>query len=157
MPVVVHPGPSAPAPPVVRLEVPEAWAAAPAGDALLRTGGAGTDAPVEVVVRHRAGATTETPDTLLERLAASAGGPGAEVEEPFVVELGGREWTARNVSWDEDGTEVVEVHLVTALAPTPEVARVLHVTGRVAGSGLDADYDQLQQVLETLVVEEAGA
>ncbi|MGG5259001.1 hypothetical protein [Phycicoccus avicenniae] len=157
MPVVAHPGPSAPAPPAVRLEVPETWAAEPADDALLRTAGSGTDAPVEVVVRHRAIDPTASADAVLERLAASAGGPGAEVEDPFLVEIGGREWAARNVSWDEAGSPVVEVHLVTALAATDAAARLLHVTGRVAGSGLDADYDQLQQVLETLVVEEAGA
>lgn len=157
MPVVAHPGPSAPAPPGVRLEVPETWVATPAGDGLLRTGGPGTDAAVTVVVRHRSDPSTDGPDTVLEALATSASGPAGEVEEPFVVEIGGREWHARNVSWDEDGTPVVEVHLVTALQPTPEASRVLHVAGRVAGSGLDTDYDLLQQVLETLVVDEDAA
>ena len=44
----------------------------------------------------------------------------------------------------------------TTLAPAGEgvVSRHVHVVGRVRGSGLDADYDALQGVLETLVVEE---
>lgn len=157
MPVLVHPGPSAPAPPGVRLEVPESWVASPAGDALLRAAGPGVDGRVEVVVRHRADPPEDLAPDLVAALAAAAGGPEGEVEEPFVVEIGGREWHARNVSWDEDGTAVVEVHLVTALPATDEASRVVHVAGRVGGEGLDADYDVLQQVLETLVVEEAGA
>ncbi len=157
MPVLAHPGPSAPAPPGVRLEVPETWAAPPAGDALLRAAGPGANGRVDVVVRHRAQAPDELAEDVVTALAAAAGGPVAEVEEPFVVEIGGREWHARNVSWDEDGTTVVEVHLVTPLPATDAASRVLHVTGRVGGEGLDADYDVLQQVLETLVVEEVGA
>lgn len=157
MPVLAHPGPSAPAPPGVRLEVPETWAAPPAGDALLRAEGPGADGRVTVVVRHRAQAPDEAAPDVVTALAAAAGGPASEVEEPFVVEIGGREWHARNVSWDEDGTAVVEVHLVTPLPATDAASRVLHVAGRVGGDGLDADYDVLQQVLETLVVEEDGA
>ncbi|MBM6401272.1 hypothetical protein [Phycicoccus sonneratiae] len=157
MPVLAHPGPSAPAPPGIRLEVPESWAASPAGDALLRAGGPGASGSVEVVVRHRVQPPQEAADAVVTALATAAGGPSGEVEEPFVVEIGGREWHARNVSWDEAGTPVVEVHLVTSLAATDAVTPVLHVAGRVAGDGLDADYDVLQQVLETLVVEEVAA
>ncbi len=156
MPVLAHPGPSAPAPPGVRLEVPETWAAAPAGEALLRAAGPGTGGPVEVVVRHRAGAPEESVDAVLAEVAAAAGGGVAEVEETFVVEIGGREWLARNVSWDDDGP-VVEVHLVCGLEPAPGASRLVHVAGRVSGPGLDDDYDLLQQVLETLTVDEAGA
>ena len=74
MPVLAHPGPSAPAPPGVRLEVPESWAAAPAGEALLRAAGPGTGGPVEVVVRHRAGAPEESVDAVLAEVATAAGG-----------------------------------------------------------------------------------
>ncbi len=156
MPVLAHPGPSAPAPPGVRLEVPESWAATPAGEALLRAAGPGAGGPVEVVVRHRAGEPGESADTVLAAVATAAGGGAAEVEEPFVVEIGGREWLARNVSWDDDGP-VVEVHLVSGLEPAPGASRLVHVAGRVSGSGIDGDYDVLQQVLETLTVDEAGA
>ncbi len=158
MPVVAHPGPSAPAPPGVRLEVPEGWAATPAGDALLRAGGPGASGhDVDVVVRHRVGAPGETADAVVAEVAARAAGPSGEVEEPFVVEIGGREWYARNVARDDSGAAVVEVHLVTGLAATEAATPLVHVRGRVEGEGLDADYDVLQQVLETLAVDEARA
>ncbi len=156
MPVLAHPGPSAPAPPGVRLEVPETWAAAPAGDALLRAAGPGATGRIEVVVRHRADAPEESADAVLSALAGAAAGAAGEVEEPFVVDISGREWLARNVSWEADGP-VVEVHLVTGLEPATAASRLVHVAGRVSGAGIDDDYDVLQQVLESLAVDEAGA
>ena len=77
------------------------------------------------------------------------------MESSFVVEIGGREWVARNVSWDEATGPVVEVHLAAAVdagAPDDDVSRLVVATGRVRGATLDADYDVLQSVLETLVV-----
>jgi hypothetical protein len=52
----------------------------------------------------------------------------------------------------------VEVHLAAAVddAPADDVSRLVLVTGRVRGATLDADYDVLQSVLETLVVGSAG-
>ncbi|HMM94884.1 MAG: hypothetical protein IE926_09630 [Micrococcales bacterium] len=158
MPVVAHPGPSSPVAPGIRLEVPQEWATAPAGTALLRAGGPGRGGDeVDVVVVHRVGAPGETAEAVAAEAAASAAGASGEVEEPFVVEICGREWFAHNVSLDTADGPVVEVHLVTALPATEEASPVVHVLGRVRGDGLDADYDLLQQVLETLSVEEAGA
>ncbi len=99
---------------------------------------------------------------LLDDLATAAAA-GTDVEPAFVVEIGGREWTARNVSWDEPTGPVVEVHLAVAVddavaGATDDdtgdagLSRLLLATGRVRGSGLDADYDALQSVLETVVV-----
>ena len=88
----------------------------------------------------------------------SAARPGTEVEPSFVVEIGGREWVARNISWDESSGPVVEVHLAASVddAADDEVSRLVVATGRVRGATLDADYDVLQSVLETLVVGGAG-
>lgn len=157
MPVVAHPGPTSPAPPAVRFDAPDAWSAAPAGDALLRALGPGSAGdPVDVEVRHVTGPAGVGADDLVAESAARAAA-AAQVEEPFVVEIGGREWVARNTSWDEDGTAVVEVHLATTLAGDGDVSRHVLVVGRVRGAGLDADYDALQGVLESLVLDEAGA
>ncbi|PKW27942.1 hypothetical protein [Phycicoccus duodecadis] len=152
MPVLAHPGPSAPAAPAVHLEAPDGWAAVPAGDALLRLSGPGSqERPVEIVVRQ----LVEAPDTTTETVVADAtAARGGEVEDPFVVDLGGREWHARNVSWDEDGTPVVEVHLATPLPAADGCAPHLLVVGRVGGAGLDDDYDALQAVLESVTVED---
>ena len=162
MPVLAVPGPVAPAPPPVTVEVPEAWQALPPGSDLLHVRGPGSagDA-VEVRLRAHTGAAGFAVSDLLDELAA-ASAPGSEVEPAFVVEFGGREWTARNVSWDEAGGPVVEVHLATAVDPVGDEAdqtdadagftRLVLATGLVRGTGLDADYDALQSVLETLSV-----
>lgn len=156
MPVVAHPGPSAPRAPGVSLEVPDGWAARPPGDALLRAGGPGSlGDDVEIVVRHVAAPPERDSAAVVDIACSAAGAGGGQVEEPFVVEIGGREWDARNVSWDEGGSPVVEVHLATALPPPGPVSRHVHAVGTVRGAGLDADYDAVQAVLETLTVAEA--
>ncbi len=158
MPVLAVPGPVAPAPPPVTVEVPEAWEALPPGPDLLHVRGTGSAGdPVDVRLRSHTGPRGYAVADLLADLAASAPA-GSEVEPSFVVDSGGREWTARNLSWDEPSGPVVEVHLAVAVdEPGGEgegssPARLLLATGRVQGSGLDADYDALQSVLETVVV-----
>ena len=46
------------------------------------------------------------------------------------------------------------MHLASGVDPAPhdDLSRLVVATGRVRGVGLDADYDALQSVLETLVV-----
>ena len=176
MPVLAVPGPLAPAPPLVTLEVPEAWEAVPAGWDLLHVRGTGSAGdPVDVRLRSHTGPVECGAADLLDDAAASVP-EGSEVEPAFLVEIGGREWTARNVSWDEPSGPVVEVHLAVAVdRPTGQseqngqnghseengqagpagerpLARLLLATGRVRGDALDADYDLLRSVLETLVV-----
>lgn len=167
MPVLAVPGPLAPAPPPVRVEVPEAWEAVPAGWDLLHVRGAGSAGdPVDVRLRSHTGPVECRAADLLDDAAASVP-EGSEVEPAFLVEIRGREWTARNVSWDEPSGPVVEVHLAVAVdRPTEQseqseqngqngerpLARLLLATGRVQGDALDADYDLLRSVLETLVV-----
>lgn len=158
MPVLAFPGPAAPPPPSVTVEVPEGWDAVPSGPDLLRARGTGTaGAPVELVVRSHCGPVGYAAADLVEALAAGTSRPGSEIEAPFVVAIGGREWVARNISWDESSGPVVEVHLAAAVEPAAddEVSRLVVAIGTVRGADLDADYDVLQSVLETLVV--AGA
>ena len=155
MPVLAFPGPVAPPPPSVTVEVPDGWDALPAGPGLLRVRGTGaTGEPVEVSVRSHTGPPGYAATDLVDDLAGDATRPGTEVEPSFVVEIGGREWVARNVSWDEATGPVVEVHLAAAVdaGPDDDVSRLVVATGRVRGADLDADYDVLQSVLETLVV-----
>jgi hypothetical protein len=177
MPVLAVPGPLAPAPPPVTVEVPEAWEALPPGADLLHVRGPGSAGdPVEVRLRSHTGPGGYAVTDLLDDLASSVREDG-EVEPPFLVDLSGREWTARNVSWDEPGGAVVEVHLVVDVdgSGTEEAdgsgteaadgsgteaadgggdgfTRLLLVTGRVTGSRLEDDYDSLRSVLETVVV-----
>ncbi|KRE63582.1 hypothetical protein [Nostocoides sp. Soil756] len=151
MPVLAHPGPSAPAAPAVHLTAPDGWAPVPAGDALLRVSAPGSqEQAVDIQVRHLVAPEGTTAAVVIADTTAARGG---EVEDPFVVDLGGREWHARNVSWDEDGTPVVEVHLATPLSVAEGCAPHLLVVGRVAGTGIDDDYDTLQNVLESVTVE----
>ena len=161
MPVLAVPGPVAPAPPPVTVEVPEGWEALPPGTDLLHVRGPGSAGdPVEVRLRAHTGPQGYAATDLLDDLATAVA-TGSEVEPLFVVEIGGLEWTARNVSWDELTGPVVEVHLAVAVdesaGDAPDdgdagLSRLLVATGRVRGSGLDADYDALQSVLETVVV-----
>lgn len=154
MPVLAFPGPSAPPPPGVTLEVPDGWAVEPAGTGLLRAHGVGSAGdPVEVDVAAHAVAPDVRAEDLVERVTTSSAPGGSELEPVFVVEIGGREWAGRNVSWDEASGPVVEVVLATAGAPSQEdPGRFVVATGRVRGGGLEDDYDTLQSVLETLTV-----
>ena len=153
MPVLAFPGPAAPSPPSVTVEVPEGWDALPAGSDLLRARGTGAAGdPVEVTVRSHTGPVGYAATDLVDALADGVNRPGTEVEPSFVVEIGGREWVARNISWDESSGPVVEVHLAAAVDGSADVSRLVVATGRVRGATLDADYDVLQSVLETLVV-----
>lgn len=157
MPVLAFPGPVAPAPPGVTLEVPEGWESVPAGADLLRTRGTGSagDA-VEVAIAARTEDAGTTASSLVEELTEAAAPQGSEVEPVFVVELGGREWAGRNTSWDDAEGPVVEVALAARVDDGSDgPGRFVVATGRVRGPGLDADYDVLQSVLETLVVGEA--
>ena len=155
MPVLAFPGPAAPAPPPVTLEVPDGWNALPPGAELLRASGTGAAGdPVEVVVRHHTGPAGYGATDLLDAIDGLPERPGAEAEPPFVVEIGGREWVARHVSWDEGSEPVIEVHLAAGVDPgsDDDLSHLVVATGRVRGAGLEADYDLLQSVLETLVV-----
>ena len=116
MPVLAFPGPAAPSPPSVTVEVPDGWDCVPAGSDLLRARGTGAGGePVEVTVRSHTGPVGYAASDLVDALADGASRPGTEVEPSFVVEIGGREWVARNISWDESTGPVVEVHLAAAV------------------------------------------
>lgn len=158
MPVVAYPSRVRPAPPVLRLEVPDGWACPPPGDALVRVVGRGSAGDEVVVeVRHRVEAPDASAGTVASAVATAAAGASGEVEEVFLVEIADREWTAHNVSRDEADGPVVEVHLVAVVGADDDAVSAVHVCGRVSGEGLDDDYDLLQQVLESVVVDEVDA
>ncbi|MFQ6171006.1 hypothetical protein ACK8HX_05320 [Oryzobacter sp. R7] len=153
MPVLAFPGPQAPPPPAVTVEVPDGWEPVPAGPDLLRARGAGTVGdPIEVGVGTHRAAVGALAEQVVEEVSTASAPEGSEVEPVFVVEIGGREWAARNVSWDEPGGPVVEVVLATSPDGSDDAAPFVVATGRVRGSGVDDDYDVLQGVLETIVV-----
>jgi len=155
MPVLAFPGPTAPPPPPVTVEVPEGWDALPPGPHLLHARGPGAAGdPVELSVRSHTGPAGYSAIDHVDALAGDTRRPGTDVEPSFLVEIGGREWVARNISWDESTGPVIEVHLAAALDAVPEhsVSRLVVAVGRVRGATLDDDYDVLQSVLETLVV-----
>ena len=160
MPVLAFPGPASPPPPSVTVEVPDGWVVVPAGADLLRARGTGAAGqPVDLAVRSHTGPAGYDATDLVDELSAEGSArAGTEVEPSFVVDIGGREWVARNISWDESTGPVFEVHLASAVeaAPDDDVSRLVVATGRVSGATLDADYDVLQSVLETLVVGGTG-
>lgn len=158
MPVLAFPGPTAPAPPTLSIDVPEGWRSVPADTDLLAAEGPGSGSEaVEVTVRRHTRPAGYAAEQLADEVASAGVGdrPGAEVEATFVVELGGREWLGRNVSWQGPAGNVVEVHLVTPAPGDSEMTQFVAATGVVRGATLDADYDTLQAVLETLIVTEA--
>ncbi len=156
MPVLAFPGPAAPPPPAVTLEIPEGWQSVPAGTGLLRARGTGSAGdPIEVGVGAHAVASGTRADELVEAVTSGGAPEAVEAEPVFVVEIGGREWAARNLTWDEPDGAVVEVVLATA-AGEDASSRFVVATGRVRGRGLEDDYDLLQSVLETLTVGAGG-
>ena len=70
------------------------------------------------------------------------------MDPTFGLEIDGRAWRACNVSWD---TPVVVVHLVTAIDHGP-VQQMVLVSGRAEGEQVEADYDAIQQLAESLHV-----
>ena len=101
MPVLAFPGPASPPPPSVTVEVPDGWVVVPAGADLLRARGTGAAGqPVEVAVRSHTGPAGYAATDLVDELsAAGSARAGTEVEPSFVVDIGGREWVAMNISW----------------------------------------------------------
>ena len=156
MPTVGHPSALSPAYPRIELTLPDDWTVEPGGDALLRAvhGRGGDLAPVLTAYVHTS--REASTDDLVDDLAGEAEGRDeGEADESFVVDLEGREWTGLNVSWIEDGEPVYLVHLVTAL-DAGDVVQLVRVTGRISGPDSEQDYEAVQSILETAVVDPMG-
>ncbi|MDT0212610.1 hypothetical protein Q9R29_01825 [Rothia sp. ARF10] len=156
MPTVGHPSALSPAYPHIELTLPDDWTVEPGGDALVRAvhGRGGDLAPVLTAYVHTS--REASTDDLVGVLASQAEDhEEGEAEETFVVDLEGREWTGLNVSWIEDGEPVYLVHLVTAVE-AGEVVHLVRVTGRIAGPDSEQDYELVQSILETAVVDPMG-
>ena len=156
MPTVGHPSALSPAYPRIELTLPDDWTVEPGGDALLRAvHGRGGDLAPELTAYVHTSREAST-DDLVDDLAGEAEGrEEGEADETFVVEIEGREWTGLNVSWIEDGEPVYLVHLVTPVE-AGEVAHLVRVTGRIAGPDSEQDYEAVQSILETAVVDPMG-
>ncbi len=156
MPTVGHPSAVSPALPRIELDLPDEWVAEPGGDALFlaRHESAGAHAPQLTAYIHTS--RQASTDGLVDTLAAEAAAHDEGAADPtFEVEIGERTWTGLNVSWVEDGQPVHVVHLVTPV-DGGGVTQHVRLTGRVAGPEAERDYEVLQQVLETAVVEQMG-
>lgn len=156
MPTVSHPSALSPAFPRIELTLPDGWIAEPGGDAVLRAvhGRGGDHAPeLTAYVRTSRDATT---DSLVDDLASQAQGRDeGEADETFTVEIGGREWTGLNVSWVDAGEAVYLVHLLTAVE-AGEVTHLVRLTGRISGPDSEREYEAVQAILETALVDPMG-
>lgn len=156
MPTVGHPSALSPAYPRIELTLPDEWVAEPGGDALFRAvhGRGGDLAPVLTAYVHtlREATTDDLVDDLVTEAEAHDEG---EADPTFEVEVGERTWTGLNVSWIADGEPVYVVHLLTPVE-AGEVHHVVRLTGRVAGPESEEDYEAVQGILETAVVDPSG-
>lgn len=156
MRTVGHPSAVSPALPRLELELPDGWVAEPGGDALFlaRRESGGDDAPRLTAYVHTSREVST--DGLVEALAAEATGHDeGEADPTFEVELDERAWTGLNVSWVQDGQPVYVVHLVTAV-DGGAVTQHVRLTGRVSGPDSERDYEEIQQVVETVVLTPMG-
>ncbi len=155
------PGALAPAPPGLRMDLPGTWVAAPAETSLVRAvGPAGEDgARSRVSVDHLVLAPDAGVEAAMQAAIDLRARGGLEVDSPFVVDLGGLTFHGVNLSWVDDGRRTYRVHLVAELeGPDPvEVSRFLVLTGEVSGEQAARDYDQVQTVLSSVVLEATEA
>lgn len=156
MPTVGHPSALSPQLPRIELTLPDEWVAEPGGDALFRAvhGRGGPLAPELTAYVHTSREAT-TDDLVDDLVMAAERHDEGEADPTFVVEIDGQEWTGLNVSWIEDGEPVYLVHLLTAI-DAGDVTQLVRVTGRIAGPDSEHDYDEVQDVLETLHVTPSG-
>ncbi|HRC18622.1 MAG TPA: hypothetical protein PLV11_10125 [Phycicoccus elongatus] len=142
-----HPSAFSPAAPEVHVELAAGWTQVPAGADLVRFERHGGRAVLTVALRT-VGRDVTLEDLLDEMVAGEHARPDAQVDPTFGLEIDGRAWRACNVSWD---TPVVVVHLVTAIDHGP-VQQMVLVSGRAEGEQVEADYDAIQQLAESLHV-----
>lgn len=156
MPTVGHPSALSPAYPRIELTLPDAWVAEPGGDALFRaTRGGGGDLAPELTAYVHTSREASTDDLVDDLATGALGHEEGEADPTFEVEIGERTWTGLNVSWLEDGEPVYVVHLVTAVE-AGEVTHLVRLCGRVAGPDSEQDYESVQAILETAVVDPMG-
>jgi hypothetical protein len=156
MPTVGHPSALSPAYPRIELTLTDDWVAEPGGDALLRAvHGRGGDLAPELTAYVRTVREASTDDLVEELVAQAEEHDEGEADETFEVEIEGREWTGLNVSWIEDGEPVYLVHLLTAV-DAGEVTHLVRLTGRISGPDSEQDYESVQGILETVVVDPLG-
>lgn len=157
MPTVGHPSAFSPQLPSIELTLPESWVAEPGGDALFRaTRGTGADLEPELTAYIHTTAEPTTADLVEELELEAQSEDEGQADPTFEVEIDGRTWTGLNVSWIDEGEPVYVIHLMTVV-PAGEVNQIVLLSGQVAGADSEADYDEVQGILETATVTAASA
>jgi hypothetical protein len=152
---LAYPSAQFPGPPTVSIDIPREWSPVRVAGTLLaarRTSSAGAFAP-NVVVRGFTRSSQFTIGRALGELQAYvAGQQDGEVESPFEVEIARVPFVGVNVSWTDDTIgDVVQAHLFAG-ARRGQVVDLLQVTGSVGGPDAEAEYPEIQQVMQTVRV-----
>jgi hypothetical protein len=155
MPTLTYPSEQFPGPPSVTVEIPEEWAPVRVPGTLLaarRTSTKDAFAP-NIVVRGftRSGAFTigRALGELKSFVDAQTEG---EMDVPFEVEIDTVPFVGVNVSWtDAKVGDVVQAHLFAG-ARRGQVVDLIQVTGSVGGPEAGSEYENIQQVMQTVRV-----
>ncbi|KGN31203.1 hypothetical protein N802_04905 [Knoellia sinensis KCTC 19936] len=156
MPTVGHPSGLSPQLPTIELTLPDGWSAGPGGDALFRaTRGTGADLTPELTAYVHTSRETTTDELVAALVLEAREEEDGEADPTFEVVLEDRTWTGLNVSWVEVGEHAYVIHLITPVE-AGEVTQFVHLSGHVTGADSEADYDEIQGILETVRVTPAA-
>lgn len=155
MTTLTYPSKVNPGPPTLTLDVPDGWEQLALPQTLLATREPATDGAfaTNIVARLvQRSAQTHPADLVAELGAHVRSQPGGEIGSPYSVQLCGRQWTAVNLSYDDDQHGMInQLHLFTA-----ELLGALLSLVQVTATFADArEEDQLgivRQALSTLRV-----
>jgi hypothetical protein len=155
MTTLTYPSAQFPGPPSVSVDVPEGWAPVRVPGTLLaarRADTAGRFAP-NLVVRGFTRSGDFTIGRALGELRSYVEDRAqGQMDPPFALELDGVPFVGVNVSWtDERVGDVVQAHLFAG-ARRGQVVDLIQVTGSVGGEQVGAEYDTLQQLMQTVRV-----
>ena len=155
MTTLTDPSAQVPGPPSVSVDIPEGWAPVRVPGTLLaarRADTAGRFAP-NLVVRG----FTRSGDFTIGRALGELRNyvedrAQGQMDPPFALELDSVPFVGVNVSWtDERVGDVVQAHLFAG-ARRGQVVDLIQVTGSVGGEQVGAEYDTLQQLMQTVRV-----
>jgi hypothetical protein len=152
---LAYPSAQFPGPPTVSIDIPGEWSPVRVAGTLLaarRTSSAGAFAP-NVVIRGFTRSSRFTIGRALGELQAYVTQQEeGEMEAPFDVEIARVPFVGVNVSWTDDAIgDVVQAHLFAG-ARRGQVVDLLQVTGSVGGPDAEAEYPEIQQVMQTVRV-----
>ena len=155
MTTLTYPSAQFPGPPSISVDIPEGWAPVRVPGTLLaarRAGTAGRFAP-NVVVRGFTRSGDFTMGRALGELRAYVDERNdGQMDAPFTLDIDGVPFVGVNVSWTDDRVgDVVQAHLFAG-ARRGQVIDLIQVTGSVGGEQVDAEYDTVQELMQTVRV-----